>query len=536
MVLATITCTGASTVCLSIIFENQTSNPRHFKQYEKLRARTAEPMRKCVEAFRAANHDIEEAVKLLTAAAPSKADSAVLSLPRRTFAPAMTDGAKSREPGAVSPAETARRAARLKRFAPEPVAPVAAAAPSSSAPSTASVSASTSAADRLLRPSAPLRPDQRVQAIIARLQAALTAKWDWAMVDLFGSAATGLSLGALSDVDLCVRLPPTPRAGGRSRRGASTPKQVVHAIADALRRSGKFGSFEVIAHARIPLVRCVDLPSKVQCDVVPGNLSGLQNSKYLAALLSCSPQLRRLALLVKHWAKARGLSSAMHSGLSSFGHVCSVIHFGLAHTPPLVADLLAPDALARAGTRVTVDRVDMTYCPPDRVADAVREADAAWPSTLFETAHRYFAYMAAIDGDHTLSLRRAAADHGSESRGAYVYPKARWPSKSEGAAKDLGARLSLEDPFEVLGSARPHDLGRTLNNKSAKRLHAEWRRAAQLLSVPASDSDASHEARALERLLRDTCAYCGAKNAAGKVDLSAAKFYCEACWEAYEAG
>ena len=488
------------------------------EQLNNLRARTtAEPMRKCVEAFGAANHDIVEVVKLLPAAAPSKAKSAVLSLPRRISAPAMTDGVEL-----VPPAETARRAARLKRFAPEPVAPVA-----------ASISASTSAADHLLRPSAPLRPDQRVHAIIARLQAALTAKWEWAMVDLFGSAATGLSLGALSDVDLCVRLPPTTRAGGRSR-GASTPKQLVHAIADALRRSGKFGSLEVIAHAKVPLVRCVDLPSKVQCDVVPGNLSGLQNSKYLAALLGCSPQLRRLALLVKHWAKARGLSSAMHSGLSSFGHVCSVIHFGLAHTPPLVADLLAPDALARTGTRVTVDRVDMTYCPPDQLADAMREAEAAWPSTLVEVAHRYFAYMAAIDGDHTLSLRRAAADDGEESRGAYVYPKVRWPSKSEGAAKDLGARLSLEDPFEVLGSARPHDLGRSLNNKSAKRLHAEWRRAAQLLSVPPSDGDASHEVRALESLLRDTCAYCGAKNAAGKVDLSAAKFYCEACWKAYE--
>ena len=70
---------------------------------------------------------------------------------------------------------------------------------------------------------------------------------------------------------------------------------------------------------QVPLVRCVDeLAGRVACDVVPSNVSGVQNSKLLACYTSSQPAFKQLAMLVKMWAKRRGLNNAMKGGLSSY--------------------------------------------------------------------------------------------------------------------------------------------------------------------------------------------------------------------------
>lgn len=90
----------------------------------------------------------------------------------------------------------------------------------------------------------------------------------------------------------------------------------------------------------------------------------------------------------------------------------------------------------------------------------------------------------------------------------------------------------------MLGCERPHDLGRTLTPASAKRLHTEWSRAAVTLAAEPgrAASGALRSINALDDLLRDTCTYCGAKHAVGKVDAHDARFYCEKCWKAYDGG
>ena len=114
---------------------------------------------------------------------------------------------------------------------------------------------------------------QRVIVILSRVAMDLGGRWPTARVDIFGSAATELSLGELSDVDICVRL---PSSSGRD------PKKLVYEIAAVLRRSPMYHRLEVIAHAKVPLVRCVLARANVTCDVVPNNMAGVLNSRFLA--------------------------------------------------------------------------------------------------------------------------------------------------------------------------------------------------------------------------------------------------------------
>ena len=414
-------------------------------------------------------------------------------------------------------------------------------------------------------------PEGRVTSIVARLESVLLHRWDGAKVDVFGSAATGLSLGEISDVDVCIQL--NGKQYGGKGKSSRQPKKQVYEVADALRRSRMYGNIEVIAHAKVPLVRCVDLRAHVSVDLVPDNMNGVQNSRFIAALVAASPPFRELALIVKAWAKQRGLSSAMANGLSSYGHVCSVIHWCVAREPPLLPDLLNPTALENA-ERVMVGGLDMTFAsvaaravdgPAAAMAMASSEPAGAaacllggtpasgWPP-LPVAAHEYFKYMLATSegkqAAYTLSLRQQVDESttggtnlpveggaGAESGGAmrasgrcYCFPKGDWAPTDEQASRRLNARLSLEDPFETVRSKNPHDLGRTLSEPMAKKLTNEWRRAVQLLEEAGRVAGQG----ALAQLLREhgKCAECKTSTD-GETDPSDGLFYCDACWRGY---
>jgi len=254
----------------------------------------------------------------------------------------------------------------------------------------------------------------------------------------------------------------------------------------------------------------------------------------------------------------------MTNGLSSYGHVCSVIHWCVSREPPLLPDLLDPQALATE-PRVVVSGLDMTFAAhvPEReeaqrrqvdlretirelaqrrsgaaagasatevATDGAVEVGMPWPP-LAVAAQQYFQYMAATsEGElaaQTLSLRRQLDDDGQAGR-RYSFPKERWEVADEQASQRLHARLSLEDPFELLDSTRPHDLGRTLSEPMARRLAAEWIRAADLLA-----SQHGHGGDVLVQLMREhgKCNECSV-TADGETDPSDDRFYCDACWRA----
>ena len=131
------------------------------------------------------------------------------------------------------------------------------------------------------------------------------------------------------------------------------------------------------------------------------------------------------------------------------------------------AQVLAGDlhaAAARAGApKASLRGLDVTFVDPGPLPACGRSL----PGLL----RAYFAYMvAAAKGDAALSCRARAPGDGAKG-GAYRFPKARWKHKSEAAAAQCAARLSVEDPFLAHDAPRSHDVAATrVDVKSSTRL------------------------------------------------------------------
>ena len=150
-------------------------------------------------------------------------------------------------------------------------------------------------------------------------------------------------------------------------------------------------------------------------DVVPGNALACANSRLIRAYCAFNPDAKRLCLLVKRWAKARGVVGAPDGHLSSYAHTLTVLHFCL------VAGVVQGDLHAAADAaglpRVDVDGVDATFL--DVSGDAHNAAcfggAAAKPSkSLAALLKRFFAYMTRATTDaamarFALSCRARAA-------------------------------------------------------------------------------------------------------------------------------
>lgn len=170
----------------------------------------------------------------------------------------------------------------------------------------------------------------------------------------FGSGINGFQMKT-SDVDLSVSLPPEAREkmlhghcvaeeeeGGASaaskKRKREAAMVAVRVLADKLEKSG-ITVVEVVANARVPIVKCRyavrgeeklvgrEEEHEFDVDVSFCNEVALHNSQLLRSYAKFDIRAHALGVLVKHWAKQRGIRSALDGTLSSYAYTLMVIHF-----------------------------------------------------------------------------------------------------------------------------------------------------------------------------------------------------------------
>ena len=245
----------------------------------------------------------------------------------------------------------------------------------------------------------------------------------------------------------------------------------VYPIKSALERARGFGEFKVVRHARVPLVKCVYTQrplSEIALDIVPGNAVAHANSRLLKAYGDKAPAFRALVLVVKSWAKSRGLNDASEGYLSSYAHALTCLHFCLVKG-------LWPrdfhDAPVNMVEDIDVSWQEVGWSPPKQ------------PS--FELVRSYFEYMNSVihdDGAYCLCCRaRPTASRDDGDRGAYLISKDRWTFKNEDSRRQCLGRLSIEDPFRTFDSRGPHDPAATLERGGLEKLKAGYTAAVALL-------------------------------------------------------
>lgn len=238
-----------------------------------------------------------------------------------------------------------------------------------------------------------IRPEDGEGDRRARLLAHMNklAKSEWgpeSAVRTFGSGASGLNLRG-GDVDMCLVVPPQPlpkrqrrprrggnrsasvgkvgRGGGGGRGavdyddsgGVMSDKQIMRIMAQILRRS-KMTIIQELLAARVPILKVMDPVSSFQLDICLNNELGHYNTNLLSNYASMDSRVRPLCLLVKYWAKRRGINDAYRGTLSSYAFVLLIIQFLQTRDRPVIPCLqrMVKGKAVEEGARLPVLNVD----------------------------------------------------------------------------------------------------------------------------------------------------------------------------------
>ncbi|KAH9193984.1 hypothetical protein AeNC1_004047 [Aphanomyces euteiches] len=223
----------------------------------------------------------------------------------------------------------------------------------------------------------------------------------------------------------------------------------------------------VIAGARVPIIKFLHIESGLECDICMENTLATKNTLLLRTYGSYDSRVSPLVLAIKKWAKARDVNDASQNTLSSYSYALLLIHFlqilGILpnlQDPQLLEELkVAPELLGGH---------DVTFCSD---VNACRANVGHIDTTHLSIGHifrLFFDYMVKFPWlTYVVSIRnqkRTKLDRWQESAKSW--------------------RMSIEDPFET-----NRDLGIVLTHLGQEKILKEFERAAEALAKGASYQD-----------------------------------------------
>ncbi|KAK2968459.1 hypothetical protein RJ640_004465 [Escallonia rubra] len=137
--------------------------------------------------------------------------------------------------------------------------------------------------------------------------------WPDCKVEVFGSFKTGLYLPS-SDIDVVI-------LGSNIR----TPQIGLHALSRALSQRGVAKKIQVIAKARVPIIKFVEKRSGVAFDISFDVDNGPKAAEFIQDAISKWPQLRPLCLILKVFLQQRELNEVYSGGIGSYALLAMLI-------------------------------------------------------------------------------------------------------------------------------------------------------------------------------------------------------------------
>lgn len=137
--------------------------------------------------------------------------------------------------------------------------------------------------------------------------------WPNCKVEVFGSFKTGLYLPS-SDIDVVI-------LGSDIR----TPQIGLHALSRALSQRGVAKKIQVIAKARVPIIKFVEKRSGVSFDISFDVQNGPKAAEFIQDAISKWPPLRPLCLILKVFLQQRELNEVYSGGIGSYALLAMLI-------------------------------------------------------------------------------------------------------------------------------------------------------------------------------------------------------------------
>lgn len=152
--------------------------------------------------------------------------------------------------------------------------------------------------------------------VVNQLKQQIGKFWPETEVHVFGSCATDLYLPG-SDIDMVVV----------SGTGDYEHRSRLYQLSSFLRNKKLAKNIEVIAKAKVPIIKFVDPKSNIHIDVSFERTNGIEAAKKIRKWLSSTPGLRELVLIVKQFLRSRKLNNVHVGGLGGYSTIILCYHF-----------------------------------------------------------------------------------------------------------------------------------------------------------------------------------------------------------------
>ncbi|KAH3670811.1 hypothetical protein WICMUC_004780 [Wickerhamomyces mucosus] len=151
---------------------------------------------------------------------------------------------------------------------------------------------------------------------VRRLRESITKLWPDCEVHVFGSYATDLYLPG-SDIDMVI----VSVAGNYDTRNS------LYQLSSYLKREKLARNVEVIAKAKVPIIKFSETHSNIHIDVSFERTNGITAARTIRTWLQETPGLRELVLIIKQFLSARRLNDVHLGGLGGYSIICLVYSF-----------------------------------------------------------------------------------------------------------------------------------------------------------------------------------------------------------------
>jgi hypothetical protein len=249
----------------------------------------------------------------------------------------------------------------------------------------------------------------------------------------FGSSANGFGSGS-SDLDLvCIR------------EDDGNGDGFLQSVAEAVPAAG-FVVTELIGRARVPVLRMAHASSGLAVDMCLNNRLALENTALLRKYARY-PELRQLAVAVKHWSKQRGVAAARNSTITSYAWTVLVVFFmqQIEAVPNLQIDTSSDVATLEASL------LDLSLSGGEDGTTGKDSKSSSSDRDLGELLFAFFCYYGCPESGFEFNKYAA-----SIRLGRRVLRRA--DRTSNVALRAEGWRFVIEDPFE------DHDLGKVVRD------------------------------------------------------------------------
>lgn len=215
------------------------------------------------------------------------------------------------------------------------------------------------------------------QDLLSRLQTIVTNEIPHANVVCFGSFAAGMYLPN-ADMDVVV-ISNSFRTTGKAVTCQTTNH--LRRFSDFVRKSGLGTEVEMIAKAKVPLIKFVDRLTGIRVDVSFENNTGILANHTFTDWKSQYPAMPVLVTIIKQFLMMRGMNEVVHGGLGGFSVTCLVTSL-LQNMPRVQTGELIPEEhfgelliefLDLYGNRFDTNRTGISMRPPGYFEKVINE-------------------------------------------------------------------------------------------------------------------------------------------------------------------